>query len=83
VHTGQNASDSMVNYSGARPENSREWPVRWAPGLVHQTVSGAHRTMSGAPFFSTLSSLAPSLIVPNLNSFLVCVEPYAPEINDI
>jgi hypothetical protein len=39
--------DSPVNYSGARPAEPREWPVRWSLGL-------AHRTVSGAPFLSTL-----------------------------
>jgi hypothetical protein len=39
--------DSPMNYSGARPEETREWLVRWLPGLVHRTVSGA-------PNFSTL-----------------------------
>jgi hypothetical protein len=48
--------DSSLNYSGARLENSREWPVRLVEGLVH-------RTMSGAPLGSTLSRLAPNLIV--------------------
>jgi hypothetical protein len=42
--------DSPVNYSGARPEETREWLVHWLPGLVH-------RTMSGAPLGSTLSVL--------------------------
>jgi hypothetical protein len=45
-----------VNYSGARPEESREWPVRFVEGLVHRTVSGV-------PLGSTLSCLAPNLIV--------------------
>jgi hypothetical protein len=45
-----------VNYSGERPENSREWPLRWVPGLVHQTVYGA-------PLGSILSCVAPNLIV--------------------
>jgi hypothetical protein len=45
-----------VNYSGARPTNSREWHIRLVEGLVHQTVSGA-------PLVSTLSCLAPNLIV--------------------
>jgi hypothetical protein len=45
--------DSPVNYSRARLLNSREWLVWLCPGLVHRTVSGA-------PLFSTLSSLAPN-----------------------
>jgi hypothetical protein len=45
--------DSLVNYSGARLVNSREWLVQLRLGLVH-------RTLSSAPFFSTLSSLAPN-----------------------
>jgi hypothetical protein len=59
-----------MNYSGVSLENSREWPVRLVEGLVHRTVSGAHRTVSGAhrtmssaPLGSTLSCLAPNLIV--------------------
>jgi hypothetical protein len=47
------SSDSPVNYSGAHLENSREWPVRLLVGL-------GHHTLSGAPFSSTLSSLAPN-----------------------
>jgi hypothetical protein len=43
--------------------NSREWLVRLRLGLVKRTVSGAHRTLSGAPLGSTLSCLAPNLIV--------------------
>jgi hypothetical protein len=69
--------DSPVNYSRARPEETREWPVRLGTGLVRRIVSGA-------PLGSTLSYLAPNFVcVPNWISFLVCVEPYAPEINDI
>jgi hypothetical protein len=33
--------DSPVNYSGVRPEKTREWPVRLVLGLVHRTLSGA------------------------------------------
>jgi hypothetical protein len=39
--------DNLVNYSGARLVNYREWLVRLRLGLVHWTLSGA-------PFFSTL-----------------------------
>jgi hypothetical protein len=55
--------DSPVNYSGGRPSNSREWLVHLCTGLVHRTVSSAHRIVSGAPFDSTLSCLAPNLFV--------------------
>jgi hypothetical protein len=71
-HTRQSSGtqDSPVNYSGVRLQNSREWPVRWVPGR--------------APFSSILYVLLQFLDwVPNWISFLVCVEPYAPEINDI
>jgi hypothetical protein len=54
--------DSPVNYSGGCPWNSRKWPVRLLAGLVH-------RTLSGAPSFSTLSCLAPNLIM-SLTEFL-------------
>jgi hypothetical protein len=30
-----------VNYSGARLQNSREWPIHLLAGLVHRTVSSA------------------------------------------
>jgi hypothetical protein len=65
-HTGQSGAtpDNLVNYSGATPLNSREWPVRWVPGLVHRTVSGA-------PLGSTLSVLLQFLIV-SLTEFLSC-----------
>jgi hypothetical protein len=41
--TGQSGGtpDSLVNYSGARMQNSREWPVHLLAGLVHRTLSGA------------------------------------------
>jgi hypothetical protein len=47
--------DSLVNYSRAHPEETREWPVRLVLGLVN-------RTLSGAPLGSTLSSLAPNIV---------------------
>jgi hypothetical protein len=54
-----------------------EWLVRLYTGLVHRTVFDA-------PFSSTLSCLAPHFVcIPNWISFLVYVEPYAPEINNI
>jgi hypothetical protein len=39
--------DSLVNYSGAHPWKTREWPVWMVLGLGHRTVSGAPLT---APF---------------------------------
>jgi hypothetical protein len=69
--------DSLVNYSGARLEETREWHVRLVAGLVH-------RTLSGAPLAAHSHVLCSKYVcVPNWISFLVCVEPYAPEINDI
>lgn len=50
--------DNLVNYSGASPLNSREWLVRLCTGM-----SGAYRTLSDVPLGSTLSCLAPNLIV--------------------
>jgi hypothetical protein len=63
--TGQSGAtpDSPVNYNRARLLNSREWHVHLLAGLVHRTVSGA-------PFSSTLSSLAPNQLYPQLNFFL-------------
>jgi hypothetical protein len=69
-HCSAGSLDSPVNYSGARPRNSREYSVRLLADLAHQTRNSrewhvrlladlVHRTVSGAPFFSTLSSLAP------------------------
>jgi hypothetical protein len=75
-HCSVGSPDNPVNYSGVRPEETREWAIRVELGL-------AHRRLSDAPFVSTLSSLAPNIVVPNSISFLVCVEPYVPEINDI
>jgi hypothetical protein len=69
--------DSSVNYRGAPLGNSREWAVRVLFGLVHQTLSGA-------PLAAHSQVLCSKFIwVPNWISFLVCVEPYAPKINDI
>jgi hypothetical protein len=49
----------------------------------HQTLSGAHQTMSGAPLTEPLLVFTPIFVdFHNLISFLVYVEPYAPEIND-
>jgi hypothetical protein len=50
-------SESLVYYIGAHPRETREWHVRLVLGLVH-------RTLSGAPLGSTLSSLAPNLFEP-------------------
>jgi hypothetical protein len=46
--TGQSGGtpDSPVNYSGARLQNSREWLVWRAPGLVHRTLSGAPKNIT-------------------------------------
>jgi hypothetical protein len=38
--------DNPVNYSGASPWKTREWPIRVVLGLGHRTVSGAHQTLS-------------------------------------
>jgi hypothetical protein len=71
VHTRQS-----LNYSGARMANSREWLVRLRLGL-------GHRILSGAPFSANSQVLLQKNWLPNWISFLVCVEPYAPETNDI
>jgi hypothetical protein len=69
--------DSPVNYSGACPGKSREWPVRVVLGL-------GHRTLSGAPLAAHSQVVAPNFCwIPNLIYFLVYVEPYAPMIKDI
>jgi hypothetical protein len=69
--------DNSVNYSGARSSKTREWPVRVELGL-------GHRTLSGAPLAAHSQVFAPNCIwAPNLISFLVWVEPYAPKIKDI
>jgi hypothetical protein len=61
--------DSPMNYSGARLGNSREWHVR---------------LVSGAPLAAHSQVLCSKFIwVLKLISFLVCVEPYAPDIKDI
>jgi hypothetical protein len=58
--------DSPVNYSGACPEETWEWLVRWLPSVAAHSQSCSNFDW-----------------VPNWISFLVCVEPYAPVINDI
>jgi endogenous inhibitor of DNA gyrase (YacG/DUF329 family) len=66
-----------VNYSGARLWKTREWAVRLVLDL-------GHRTLSGLPLAAHSQVFAPNFCwVPNLISFLVYVEPYAPEIKDI
>jgi hypothetical protein len=62
--------DSPVNYSGARPRNSREWHVRLLAGLVHRTVSGAHRTLFGAPFSAHSQDLLQINLSPQYGFFL-------------
>jgi hypothetical protein len=71
--------DSPMNYSEVRLANFREW-------LVHLVESRVHQIVSGAPLGSTLSCLAPFFIVSPtefLSWFVLTIEPYAPEINDI
>jgi hypothetical protein len=72
-HAGSRCSagspDSPVNYSEGCPWISREWLVWLCWGLVHQTLSGTHRIVSGAPLGSTLSTLLQFLIV-SLMEFL-------------
>jgi hypothetical protein len=51
---------------------------------VHRALSGARWTLSGAPKTIILKSFAPFFIVSVTGFFfLVFVEPYAPEINNI
>jgi hypothetical protein len=54
--------DSPVNYSGARPGKTREWLVGMVLGLGHRTVSGAHRTLSGAPLAAHSQVIAPNFV---------------------
>jgi hypothetical protein len=65
-----------VNYNGVTLGKTQERPVRgvsW-PG---------HRTVSGAPLAAPMLVFAPNFVeFPNSFSLLVCVELYAPEIND-
>jgi hypothetical protein len=62
--------DSLVNYSGARPRNSREWHVRLLAGLVHRPVSGANRTLFGVPFFRHSQDLLQINLSRQLGFFL-------------
>jgi hypothetical protein len=75
--TSVGSPDSPVNYSEARPEETREWAVLELLGLVHWTLSGAPLAAHSQVLCSK------SIWVPNSISFLVCVEPYAPEIKYI
>jgi hypothetical protein len=69
--------DSPVNYSGAGRVNSREWLVCLCECLGHRTLSGAPKAAHSKSFCCNF------VCIPNSFSFLICVEPYAPEINDI
>jgi hypothetical protein len=69
--------DNLMNYSGARLVETRERHVRLRAGLVRRTLSGAPQAAHSQVLCSKF------VCVPNWISFLVCVEPYAPEINDI
>jgi hypothetical protein len=59
--------DSLVNYSGARPEK----PEGGEFGVVWSWCTG----QSGAPDQGTLGSFAPLILNPNFVLLLVCVEP--------
>src|SRR5687767_9421721 len=61
--------DSPVNYSGARPAETREWPVWKCTGHVHRTMSGALWIVSGAPQISTLNVLL-QFLIESLTEFL-------------
>jgi hypothetical protein len=69
--------DSSVNYSWARLAETWEWHIRLRAGLGHRTLSGAPQAAHSYVLCSKF------VCVPNWISFLVCVEPNAPEINDI
>jgi hypothetical protein len=89
-------SCSCTGQSSATPLTSALWLL---PCTVHfcsrplvpgsccfvgsPNMSSAHRTVRCATWQHILKSCSKFIWVPNLNSFLVCVEPYAPEINDI
>jgi hypothetical protein len=68
-------SDSPVNYSGAPLADSGEWLVWSCTGMVHRTVRCAILQ-------HTQVLLLQLNCVPNLISFLVYVEPYAPVIHE-
>jgi hypothetical protein len=54
--------DNLVNYRGERPGKSREWLVGMVLGLGHRALSGAHRTLSGAPLAAHSQVLAPNFV---------------------
>jgi hypothetical protein len=47
--------DSLVNYCGARPRKTREWPVGMVLGL-------RHRILSGAPLAAQSQVVAPNFV---------------------
>jgi hypothetical protein len=59
-----------MNYSEATLEKTRERPLWVVLGLGHRTVSGAHRTLSGAPLAALFQHFAPNFVEPQLNFFL-------------
>jgi hypothetical protein len=67
--------DSPVNYIGGCPRIYREWLVRRAPGWRTGQCPVHH-------FSAHSKSCSIFNCVPNLISFLVCVEPYAPVIDE-
>jgi hypothetical protein len=64
-----------VNYSGVRLAETREWLVQRAPGWRTGQCPVHH-------FLAHSKSCFNFNCVPNLISFLVCVEPYAPVIDE-
>jgi hypothetical protein len=65
-----------MNYSGVTLRETRKQSVRDVP-------QPRHRTVSGAPLVAPILVFAPKFLeFPNSFSLLVCVELYAPEIND-
>jgi hypothetical protein len=79
-HAGSRCSggspDSPMNYSGACPKETWEWLVRWLPAWCTGPCPVRHLAVHS-------QSCSKFDCDPNWNSFLVCVEPYAPEISDI
>jgi hypothetical protein len=76
--TGQSGGtpDNSMNYSGARLIETRVWLVRRAPGWPTGQCPVHH-------FPAHSKSCSIFNCVPNLISFLVCVEPYAPVIDEL
>jgi hypothetical protein len=68
--------DSSVNYSGGCPRISKEWLVWRAPGWRTGHCPVHH-------FLAYSKSCSIFNCVPNLISFLVCVELYAPVIDEL